>query len=66
MGLPKPSGRSSLETLAGARVAGVLGALVGAIAAAIVGAGNAWLIFAGGAVGAAIGYWSEARRKDPS
>lgn len=58
-----PPGRPPWDTLNGLRVGGFAGAIFGGLLTMLVGASVAWLILVGAACGAALGYWTERRKR---
>jgi len=51
------------DPLNGARVGAVVGALAGAALIALSGVASFWMIAGCGAIGGALGYWSEKRKQ---
>ena len=57
-----PAGWTPWDPVNGLRVGVLAGGLVGVAATALIGGRAAWLILVGGALGGAVGYWTQTRR----
>lgn len=57
-----PPGRQPWDPANGLRIGALSGGLVGAAVVALTGLSNAWIVAVGGAVGGAIGHWSQKRK----
>ncbi len=58
-----PAGRPPWDPLNGLRIGVLVGGVVGVTITLITPVTGIWLTLAGGAVGGALGYWSEKRRQ---
>jgi hypothetical protein len=66
VGRRPPTGRHGHGPVNGLRVGALAGGLFGAAGALLAGAGVGWFLLVGGALGGAIGYWSEKRKAQGS
>ena len=56
-------GREPWDPANGLRIGGFIGALVGGLISITVSTGLVWLVGVFGAIGAAVGFWSEKRKQ---
>ncbi len=58
-----PAGRPPWDTLNGFRVGAFAGGILGALVMLVAGRSAFWVVLVGAAVGGAVGYWVERRKR---